>query len=79
MIDGYIGIARKLSNQFDTILAKELFSSFVLKCFEVHLIVSMGVADAKSYFKLDSTFYTFNKRIKYLFEDETLYLSFDYL
>ncbi len=42
MIDGYINIARKLSKEFDIVLAKELFSSFVISGFEIHLLLSLG-------------------------------------
>ncbi len=39
MIDEYIGIERKLSKEFDIVLAKELFSSFIVKGFDVHLLI----------------------------------------
>jgi len=36
MIDRYITTARKISKEFDIVLAKELFSSLVIKGLEVH-------------------------------------------
>ena len=48
MIDGYIRIARKSFKEFDIFLAKQLFSFFIGKVFEVHLIVSLGGDEVKS-------------------------------
>jgi len=48
MIENYMRIARKLSIEFDIVLAKELFSSFIVKGFDIHLIVSLGGDEIKS-------------------------------
>ena len=68
MIDGYISIARKLSKEFDIVLAKELFSSFVARGMEVHLIVSLGGDDIKYIPKNQSKFFSFDKQITHLFK-----------
>ena len=72
MIDGYINIARKLSKVFDIDLAKELFSSFVIKGFDVHLIVSLGGNEVTLTLNESNNFYTFNKPIIHLFRDKSL-------
>jgi len=70
MIDGYINIARKLSKEFDMTLAKELFSSFVVKGFEVHLIVSLGGDSITSIPNQQYNFHSFEKKIIHLFKEE---------
>jgi len=72
MIDGYINIARKLSRQFDIVLAKELFSSFVIKGFDVHLIVSLGGNDVKSIPNEQYRIYSIEKQILHLFKERKL-------
>jgi len=72
MIDRYINIARKLSKTFDIVLAKELFSSFVLERFEVQLIVSLGGDAVKSVPIQQGGFQSFEKEITHLFKNKKL-------
>lgn len=72
MIDVYINIARKLSKEFDIVLAKDLFSSFVVKGFDVHLIVSLGGDEFKSVPMQLGGFHSFDKEIIHLFTKKTL-------
>ena len=79
MIDGYINIARKLSRQFDIILAKELFSSVVINEFEVILIVSLGGEQQRSSPVTTSQFYNFDKVIIQNFRVKSLRFSLNVL
>lgn len=72
MIENYMRIARKLSNQYDTVLAKELFSSFVAKGFDDYLIVSLGGDEFKSVPMQSENFHTFDMEIIHLFKVKTL-------
>ena len=72
MIDGYINIARKLSKEFDIVLAKDLFSSFVVKGFDVHLIVSLGGDGIKNLPKKENRFHLFDNQITHLFKEKVL-------
>jgi DNA invertase Pin-like site-specific DNA recombinase len=74
MIDGYISIARKLSKEFDIVLAKELFLSFVINGFEVHLIISLGGNVIEIIPNHETQYHSFNKQIIHLFKDKTLSL-----
>ena len=51
-------------------LAKELFSSFVVKRFEVHLIVSLGGDSITSIPNQQYNFHSFEKKIIHLFKEE---------
>ena len=75
MIDGYINIARKLSKKFDIVLAKQLFSSFVVKELEVHLIVSLGGEEIRTVPTKESKIHSFDKDIIQLFRHISLKLS----
>ena len=72
MIDRYINIARKLIKEFDIILSKQLFSSFVVKGFDVHLIISIGGDEVKSAPTQQNNFYLFDKKITHLFKERNL-------
>ena len=74
MIDGYINIARKLSKEFDIVLAKQLFSSVVVKGFDVHLIISLGGNVNKIIPKHEIRYHSFDKQITHIFKDKTLCL-----
>ena len=69
MIDGYISIARKLSKEFDIVLAKELFSSFVVNGFDVHLIVSLGVDEVRNIPPHESKINYVDKSVIHLFKN----------
>lgn len=75
MIDGYITIARKLSKEFDIVLAKELFSSFVIKGLEINLIVSLGGDEINSVLGLQNKVHSIDKQIIHLFKEKTLSFS----
>jgi hypothetical protein len=68
MIDGYINIARKLSKKFDIVLAKQLFSSFVVQDFSFNLMVSISIEGIICPQTSQSQIYSFTKSIKYLFK-----------
>jgi len=72
MIIGYINTARKLSKEFDIVIAKELFSSFMIKGFDVHLIVSLGGLKNKTILNQLQVFHTFDGQIIHLFKEKTL-------
>jgi hypothetical protein len=72
MIDEYINIARKLYKEFDIVLVKELFSSFVAKEMEVHLIVSLGGEETIMVPSQYSKSHAFEKQIVHLFKEKTL-------
>ena len=75
MIDGFINIARKLSKDFDIILAKELFSSFVIKGFDVHLIVSLGGDKIIVIPNQQSKIHFYNNQIIHLFKKKIIRFS----
>ena len=72
MIENYMRVARKLSNEFDIELAKELFSSFVVKGLDVNLIVSLGKKEIQSMPLSKSKYYCFDTQIVHLFRKKTL-------
>lgn len=72
MIDGYINIARKLSKEFDIVLAKKLFSSLVIKEYEVNHIVSLGGENIRAVPTQMNNYYSFEKQIIHLFKNKTL-------
>ena len=72
MIDGYINIARKLSKEFDIVLAKELFSSFVVNGFDVQLIVSLGVDEVRKIPPQESKINYVDKSVIHLFKNIVL-------
>lgn len=72
MIDGYINIARKLSKEFDVKLAKELFSTFIMKGLEVHLLVSLGKGKITELHFQESIIHTFDMQIMHLFKRKSL-------
>ena len=67
MIENYMKTARKLSTEFDIIMAKELFSSLVVKKFEMHLIISIGGNKIESVPDLSDIFHSYDKEIIHLF------------
>ena len=72
MIDGYINIARKLSKEFDIVLAKDLYSSFVIKRFEIHLTISLGGELLKVIPSLINNHHMLNNKITHLFKERIL-------
>ena len=72
MIDGYINIARKLSKEYDILLAKELFSSIVIEGLKVQCIISIGEKSIKIVRHNTYCFQTFEKQIIHLFEEKKL-------
>ena len=68
-------IARKLSIEFDIVLAKELFSSFIVKGFDIHLIVSLGGDEIKSVLTKESRLHYFDKQMVHVFKKKTLSLN----
>lgn len=72
MIYEYINIAKKLSKEFNIVLAKQLFSSFVVNGFEVHLIVSLGGDAIKSIPTKKSGLYCLDITIIHLFKDKSM-------
>lgn len=75
MIDEYINVARKLSQEFDVALAKELFSSFVVKGYDIHLLVSLG-SDLISFIPSSHhKLHTFDKQIIHCFMQKNLRLN----
>jgi len=72
MIDGYINIARKLSREFDIVLAKELFSSLIVKGIEVHLIVSLGGDETKTIPNYQNKYHVFKSQIIHKFKKREL-------
>jgi len=72
MIEEYINIARRLSKEFDIDLAKELFSSFVVKGFDVNLIVSLGGDVITAVPGQQHRFRYFEKTIIHLFKETSL-------
>jgi len=77
--DGYINVARKLSKEFDIVLAKELFSSFVIKGFDVHLIVSLGSDVIRTVPSPENRFYCFEILIVHLFKGKSLRFNINFL
>jgi len=73
MIDEYISIARKLSKAFDIVLAKELFSSFVIEKYDVYLIISANRGINKDNPSTMECFATIGIDITHLFERKKLY------
>ena len=76
MIDGYINIARKLSKEFDIVLAKKLFSSLVIKESEVNHIVSLDGENIRAIPTQMNNYYSFEKQIIHLFKNKTLTHNF---
>lgn len=73
MIENYIRITRKLSNQFDIILTKELYYSLLVRGFDMTLIISFD--EDKIKICLKKNFYrNFAIKIFRLFYEK--YLSF---
>jgi len=72
MIDEYIIIARKLSKEFDIVLAKQLFSSFIVKELEVHLLVSLGNDKITEVPSQEIIIHSIDRQITYLFRRENL-------
>lgn len=75
MIDGYITIARKISKEFDIILAKELFSSFIINEFDIHLIVSLGREQISTVPAEETRIHSINKPIIHLFKNANVIFS----
>ena len=75
MIYGYINIARKLSKEYDIVLAKELFSSFVLKGYDIHLLVSLGNDLITFIPSSNHKLHTFDKQIIHCFKQKNLRLN----
>jgi hypothetical protein len=71
MIENYMKLARKLSNAFDILLARELFSSIVVNGFEINLIVSLGENTITSIPKNVNNNLSFNIEIIHLFKRRT--------
>lgn len=76
MIESYMKFARNLSNDFNFIFAKELFSSFVLKSFEGYLIVSLGGDEIKSALTQESLLHYFVKHMVHIFKQKMLGFTF---
>ena len=72
MVDEYINVARKLSKEFDILIAKVLFSIFIIREFEIHLIVSLGGEETRMVPSRDSKLHAFDKQIVHLFKEKTL-------
>jgi hypothetical protein len=72
MIDGYINMARKLSKEFDIDVAKELFSSLIVKGIEVHLIVSLGGDETKIIPNYQNKYHVFKSQIIHKFKKREL-------
>jgi hypothetical protein len=75
MIDGYIGIARKLSKEFDIVLVRELFSSLTIDKYSLNLAISLGGNEIKTAPTKEDKIRHFDKSIIHLFSKK--YLSFN--
>ena len=72
MIENYIRIARKLSKEFNIVLSKELFSSIIVKGFDVFLIISLGNITGLQDLKKEPGLIVFEKMIVHLFNKRKL-------
>jgi hypothetical protein len=72
MIENYIRIARKLSCEFDIAIAKELFSCFFIKGFEVNIAVSPVNDLIRRLMPQQSIMHSFDKEVFHLFKWKTL-------
>jgi len=72
MIDGYINIARKLSKEFDIVLAKELFSSSTISNFEVNLSILFSGNEANVLLNPENIICSYAMEIIHIFKNKTL-------
>lgn len=72
IIENYMRMARIFTNEFDIKIAKELFSSLIIKEFEVHLIVSLSGNEIIKVPVQENRIQVFNKEIMHLFQKRTV-------
>jgi len=72
MIENYMRIARRLSNEFDILLVKELFLSFIIKNFDVDLVMSTSCGFSKLSLSSEMKITSFEKPIIHLIEKRAI-------
>lgn len=72
LIENYMRVARKLSNEFSICFTKELFSSIVIEGSKVKCIISFGEQSKNIVIHNAYYFQTFEKQIIHLFEEKKL-------
>jgi hypothetical protein len=72
MIDDYLKIAKKLSIGFGIVLARKLFSSIMIKNFDVYLTISFGHQNMKIDCTRKNIVHIFDNRIKHLFSQKMM-------
>jgi len=75
MIENYMRIARKLSNEFDILLVRELFYSINLKGLDVNMIVSSGIDATKIALDNFSCTHMIKRSITHLFVDKIITIN----